>query len=251
MYKICSFLNWFLVTLILLAVTAGCSSMRQVQTPEIKSLKLSELPEGHGWWYARFRMHWPPDVDPVWYIDLYLAHQIILPRLQQNRADINLWRFHRRAGRDGHGRQFSFIFYSSPQIAQQIFNSLKSDPLVENLIAAGVLDQVVYEDPSRIKRPNIEDTSDENWPAEIQKTWPYFIMGASEMWLNLISEIAAQKLTDNPPASIGEIEAFYQQVNETVTEMWRTKGRHAFMHHLNAIFEYEPLIYYEKKILTF
>jgi hypothetical protein len=239
------------IMFLLLAIVAGCASTGRVQTPEIKPLKLSELPEGHGWWYARFQMHWPPDLDPVWYMDLYLAHQIILPKLRQNRADIDLWRFHRRAGRDGHGRQFSFVFYSSPLTAQRIFNSLRNDPLVDNLKSAGILSQVVYDDPSRIKRPNIEDTSDESWPEVIQKTWPYYIMGASEMWLNLITEIAAQKLTDSPPASIGEIETFYQQVNETVTELWRTKGRHAFMHHLNAIFEYEALIYYEKKYLTF
>jgi hypothetical protein len=225
--------------------------MGQVQTREIKPLTITELPSGQGWWYARFRMHWPPDTDPVWSIDLYLAHQIILPLLKQHRADIDLWRFHRRAARDDHGRQFSFVFYSSPQIAQRIFSSLKSDPLVDNLIAAGVLDQVVYEDPSRIIRPDIEDTSDENWPMAIQRTWPYYIMGASEMWLNLIVEIAADKLTNNAPASIAEIESFYQQVNETITEMWKTEGRHAFMHHLNAIFEYEPLIYYEKRYMTF
>jgi hypothetical protein len=225
--------------------------MGQVRTKEIKPLKPAELPSGQGWWYARFRMHWPPDTDPVWYIDLYLAHQVILPLLKQHRADIDLWRFHRRAARDGHGRQFSFVFYSSPLTAQQIYNSLKSDPLIANLKSAGILKRVVYEDPTRVIRPNIEDTSDENWPETIQKTWPYYIMGASEMWLNLISEIAAEKLTDNPPASIGEIEAFYQLVNNTVTELWKTEGRHAYMHHLNAIFEYEPLIYYEKKYLTF
>jgi hypothetical protein len=76
-------------------------------------------------------------------------------------------------------------------------------------------------------------------------------MGASQMWLNLIADIAAENLTDNPPASIAEIETFYQQVNETLTELWQNEGRHAFMHHLNALFEYEPLIYWEKQYLTF
>jgi hypothetical protein len=225
--------------------------MGPVRTPKIKPLTISELPSGHGWWYARFRMHWLPDVDPVWYMDLYLAHQIILPRLKQNRADIDLWRFHRRAARDGYGRQFSFVFYSSPLTAQRIFNSLDGDPRIAGLKDAGILSQVVLEDPSRIKRPNIEDTSDENWPEVIQKTWPYYIMGASEMWLNLISEIAARKLPNDSPASIEEIETFYREVDGTVTEMWRTRGRHAFLHHLNALFEYEPLIYYERKHLTF
>ena len=251
MFKIRGLSKSFIITVLLLTVFTGCSSMVQMQTPEIEPLKLSELPSGHGWWYAQFRMHWPPDTDPVWYMDLYLAHQIILPILKQNRVDIDLWRFHRRAARDRSGRQFSFIFYSTPLTAQRVFSSLKSDPRIDKLKAADVLDQVVYDNPSRIIRPDIEDTSDENWPMAIQKTWPYYIMGASEMWLNLVVEIAADKLTDNAPASIAEIELFYRQVNKTVTESWKTEGRHAFMHHLNAIFEYEPLIYYEKRYMTF
>ncbi len=185
-------------------------------------------------------------------MDLYLAHQVILPKLEQNKQDIYLWRFHRRAARDGAGRQFSFIFYSSPQTAQNIFNTLKTDPLVNDLKSAGLLAKDVYDDPAKSTLPNIEDTGDKNWPASIQKTWPYYIMGASQMWLNLIAEIAAEKLADDPaPSSIEEIEAFYQQVDETITDLWQKEGRHAFMHHLNALFEYEPLIYWEKRHMTF
>ena len=239
-------------TFLLLVIVAGCSSLGQVQSPEIKPLKTRELPSGYGWWFARFRMHWPPDTKPIWHMDLYLAHQVILPKLEQHKQDINLWRFHRRAARDGAGRQFSFIFFSSPQTARQIFNALQSDPLVAYLKTEGVLDQDVYDDPTQITRPNIEDTGDKNWPTSIQKTWPYYIMGASQMWLNLISEIAAENLTDDPsPASIAEIETFYQQVDQTITELWQKEGRHAFMHHLNALFEYKPLIYLEKRHLTF
>ncbi len=252
MLKISDFLKRLACTLLLLAIIAGCSSLGQVRTQAIKPLKPHELPSGNGWWFARFRMHWPPDTKPIWYMDLYLAHQVILPKLEQNKPDINLWRFHRRAARDGGSRQFSFIFYSSPQTAQRIFNELKSDSLVNNLKLAGVLSQDVYDDPTRITRPDIEDTSDKNWPASIQKTWPHYIMGASQMWLNLIAEIAAEKLADDPaPSSIEEIEAFYQQVNKTITELWQKEGRHAFMHHLNALFEYKPLIYLEKKYMTF
>lgn len=236
---------------LLLVLIAGCSSIGPVPTPAIQPLKTRELPSGYGWWAARFRMHWPPETQPIWYMDLYLAHQIILPQLEQNRQAISLWRFHRRAARDGGGRQFSFIFYASPQTAQRIFNAFKNDSLVNNLKKNGILDQEVYDDPTRITLPNIEDTSDKNWPASIQKTWPYYIMGASQMWLNLIAEIAAENPADNPPASIAEIETFYQQVDEAITEMWQKEGRHAFLHHLNALFQYEPLIYLEKRYMTF
>ena len=35
--------------------------------------------------------------------------------------------------------------------------------------------------------------------------------------------------------------AFYKKVEESVTEAWKREGRHAYLHHLNAIFGYEPL----------
>lgn len=251
MLKISKIPKSLICAFLLIAVISGCTSLRQVQTQPVKPLKTDELPSGNGWWAARYRMHWPPDTKPIWYMDLYLAHQVILPRLEQNKTDIHLWRFHRRAARDGGSRQFSFIFYSSPKTALKIFNGLKNDPLVNNLKSAGVLEKDVYDDPTRLNRPNIEDTCDPNWPLAIQKSWPYYIMGASQMWLNLIAETAAEKLTDRPPATVAEIESFYQQVDRAITQLWQNEGRHAFMHHLNALFEYEPLIYREKRYMTF
>jgi hypothetical protein len=237
--------------LLFLVVISGCASPGQGRNHEIKPLKVSELPPGNGWWAARYRFHWPPDTKPVWYMDLYLAHQVILPRLEEYKSEIPLWRFHRRAARDGGGRQFSFIFYSSPQTARRIFDELKMDPLVHNLKSAEVIEQEVYDDPAKLELPNIEDMGDKNWPAPIQKSWPYYIMGASQMWLNLIVEIAAENMTDEPPSSMAEIEQFYQNVDEILTQLWQKEGRHAFMHHLNALFEYEPLIYWERRYMTF
>ncbi len=40
-------------------------------------------------------------------------------------------------------------------------------------------------------------------------------------------------------------------MNDAVDDMWRQEGRHAFLHHLNAVFGYQPLVIYEKKLLTF
>ena len=251
MLRICDFPKRLMGTFLLLIIITGCSSLGQVQTQAVKPLKIRELPSGNGWWHASFRMHWSADTKPVWYMDLYLAHQVILPQLMQYDNEIYLWRFHRRAARDDAGRMFSFIFYASPQTAENVLNGIKFDPSVDKLKLAGVIDHAGFDDPARITRPNIEDTSDKNWPASIQKTWPYYIMGASQMWLNLIADIAAENLTDNPPTSIAEIETFYHQVNETLTKLWQKEGRHAFMHHLNALFEYEPLIYWEKRYLTF
>jgi hypothetical protein len=243
--------NWLSVFLFFLIVMTGCSTLGKVQTPETILVRPEALPSGNGWWYARFRMNWPPDTEPIWYMDLYLAHQIIWPILKVHQNDIPLWRFHRRAARDGAGRQFSFIFFATPQAARNIFQSIQSNALVDNMKFAGVIDDVVYDDPSKLNRPKIEDTSDKNWPVSIQKTWPYYIMGASQMWLNLIAQIADDNMKNDSPSSIKEVESFYKQVDETITELWQRHGRHAFMHHLNALFEYKPLIYYEKRYLTF
>jgi hypothetical protein len=237
--------------ILLLFIMTGCTSPGQIQKQEIKPTAPAMLPSGDSWWFARFRLHWPPDTQAVWHMDLYLAHQIIKPLLDRHKNDIHLWRFHRRAARDNSGRQFSFIFYSSPQTAQNIFNALKSNAQINHLKFAGVIAEEVYDNPAKITRPKIEDSSDKKWPVSIQKTWPSYIMGVSQMWLDLISEIANEKLERTSPASLEEIETFYQQVNETITDLWQKEGRHAFMHHLNALFGYEPLIYYEKRYLRF
>ena len=251
MLRIKGFQKWLTMILIFTGVIAGCASVDQIQRQPIKPPQPQELPAGHGWWFARFHLNWPLDTDPVWYMDLCLAHQVILPLLEIHKGDIYLWRFHRRAARDAAGRMFSFIFYADPPIARQIFNALKTDPLIKKLKADGVIERTEYDDPIRITRPNIEDTSDKQWPVSIQKTWPYYIMGASQMWLNLIAEVAAENPEGFPPASSNDIEAFYKQIDQTITKLWQKEGRHAFMHHLNALFEYAPLIYWEQRYMSF
>lgn len=245
------FRNWLPVCFLLVAVLTGCANLGPVHEHEVKPVAPEELPSGTGWWRVHFRMNWPLDTDAVWHMDLYLAHQVIMPLLEKNKADIYLWRFHRRAKRDMAGRQFTFLFYSSPHTAQGIFDALRSSPIIIDTLSAGVIDDIVYDNPVNIKRPDIDDTSDKNWPLPIQKTWPYFITGVSQMWLNLVAEIADRDLKDHRPASLEEIDAFYRQVDETVTELWQKTGRHAFLHHLNAVFEYQPIIYWEKRYLDF
>ena len=54
-------------------------------------------------------MHWPEHSDPAWHMDSMVAHLVVSPILNGKRPQIELWRFHRRAGRDGAGHQFNFI----------------------------------------------------------------------------------------------------------------------------------------------
>jgi hypothetical protein len=240
--------------LIFSLATVMCVSSCALQSPKVAEPAVIQ-PEpaivNHGWWYARFRTNWPEKTNPPWYLDVLLAHKIVSPVLSQYRDTIGLWRFHRRAARDAGGHQFSFIFYSTPDTAQNVYDSIQSDPFLRQLKQAGIIVRFIADNTGKVVRPNIEDTSDKSWSVPIQKTWPYYIMGASQMWLQLISEIVDKKAGGKAPASIREFQDFYRQVNETIQSFWQEEGRHAFLHHLNAIFGYEPVIVQEKRWMKF
>ena len=247
-----SFSFWLVLAAVLMftMMQTGCATWgpEAAKTP---------LPKGErditrkGWWYARFQMIWSENEDPNLYLDALLAHKIVSPVLDQYQKNIVLWRFHRRAARDAAGHQFSFIFYSTPSTARNICNSIKADPLLDRLQQAGVIIRNTCDDTDRTLRPGLEDTSDKTWPVPIQRSWPYFIMGVSQTWLYLISEIAEKNADGHAPSSLQEIQAFYQQINESINILWQEEGRHAFLHHLNAIFGYEPVIVHEKRLMQF
>ena len=232
-------------------VMAGCATTIERKAVETIEPPPAEIASSAGWWYARFRIYWPPEEEPFWHTDLLIAHKIVAPVFLQYKDRICLWRFHRRAIRDEAGHQFSFIFYASAETAYQVFDMLRSNALLTEMTYSGRIIAEVYDNPDRIAKPRIKDTSDPSWPSSVQKSWPYFIMGASQMWLSLITEIIAEIPAAKTPLSLDEYEEFYKEVNATITSLWENNGRHAFLHHLNALFGYEPVAFYEKRMLTF
>jgi hypothetical protein len=238
-------------TALVMTVMMGCATLRPVASPDLKPIVPKVQSPEKGWWSARFVMKWPEEKTPSWHIDLFLAHQIISPVLYQHQNHIVLWRFHRRAIRDDIGHQFSFIFYASPETAREIYHAIESDTRLAAMKRAGVIIRDSYDDTSRMSEPKVEDTSDLNWSSPIRRSWPYYMMGASQMWLHLIAEIAGEISKERKPSSTQDIEAFYQQVNASFQSSWREEGGHAFLHHLNALFEYESVIIYEKRLMTF
>ena len=232
-------------------VMAGCATTIERKAVETIEPPPAEIASSAGWWYARFRIYWPPEEEPFWHTDLLIAHKIVAPVFLQYKDRICLWRFHRRAIRDEAGHQFSFIFYASAETAYQVFDMLRSNALLTEMTYSGRIIAEVYDNPDRIAKPRIKDTSDPSWPSSVQKSWPYFIMGASQMWLSLITEIIAEIPAAKTPLSLDEYEEFYKEVNATITSLWENNGRHAFLHHLNALFGYEPVTFYEKRMLTF
>jgi hypothetical protein len=230
---------------------AGCTTTIERKTVETIAPPPAEIASSDGWWYARFRMQWPQEEEPSWHADLLIAHKIVAPVLLQYKDRIRLWRFHRRAVRDDAGHRFSFIFYASAETAYQVFDLLRSNALLTEMAYVGRIIEAVYDNPGRIANPRIKDTSDPSWPSSVQKSWPYFIMGASQRWLNLIAETVADMPTADTALSLDEYEEFYKEVNATITSLWANDGRHAFLHHLNALFGYKPVIFYEKRMLKF
>lgn len=196
---------------------------------------------GRFWWSYRFKVAWPAEKDSDFAVDLLLAHAIVRPVLLEHQNAILSWRFHRRAARDNAGHQFNFLFYSDPGTARTVFGKIDASEILRNALAAGILEKTTADDPDRPSRPNVEDTSDRNWSPVLQRHWPAFIMGVSSLWLGLIDEAAAEE----PDVDIRDIHALlerYRKADARVTSIWYKEGQHAFLHHLNALFGYEPLL---------
>ena len=224
-----------LCCLILAGFLTACSTSSKVHIDSKPAEKNSSLPVGKGWWYARFRIAWP-EQEPQWYLGTMLAAEVIAPVLKEHRRDIDLWRFHRRALHDGGEHLFSFIFYSSAATAEKIYQDIDKSKLLARLREEEKVTWVGFDDLRKVNYPNREDTSDKNWPEIIQKTWPEFIMGASQMWLDLVCGIAENE------RHVQTDEVLYSQVQTILTKMWMMQGRHIWLHHLNALYAYQPLL---------
>jgi len=194
------------------------------------------------WHNFRFRMHWPTNEHPKWWIDLFIVDSIIRETISSYRNKIELWRFHRRAARDQSGHQLTLLCYTTQEDSVSMNDVIQKTESFEILNKHGLLREYLHYEGG----PNIEDSSDKNWPKEIQKSWPYFIAGVSEMLLELIDTIkknVAENLSLNPPfKELTDIERVYFKVNKRLTILWQQEGSHAFFHHINALFGYVPLL---------
>ena len=221
----------------LLLAAAGCASSgpTRLQPPAGAAPGKPAV----GWWYESFKIDWPEGQPPAWSMDLLIAHRIVSPVLRRYEKDILLWRFHRRAARDNVGHQFSFIFRTTAPKAREIYAAIGSDAVLRKLLAKGLVEKVVTDDTGKIARPEIQDTSDRAWSPPLQKAWPYFIMGVSRTWLDLITQYA--EAAREKPGSIPAMQEFYSKIDQQVEAAWRNEGGHAFLHHLNALFGYGPV----------
>ena len=237
-----------LAVLALGMLTAGCA---HVDRPPMAGPADRLAAEPLYWWFARFRMVWEPQSKPLWHLDLIVAHRVLQPVIRDFGGRIPLWRFHRRAARDAAGHQFSFIFYAAPETARAVYARISRDPTLALLHDGGLLDRVLFDDPDDPEKPGVEDTSDRHWSPAVQKSWPYFAMGASQTWLNLIDRLcqASPRPAGEPDAD--RLTGYYRRISGVVDHTWQNEGRHAYLHHLNAVFGYVPLILRETRYLNF
>lgn len=227
--------RWLLLIVITSLLMACAPKQQTVKKPDNENLS-TQVASGEGWWTARYRFNWPEGEKPNWMLGTLVAGEMVAPVLTAFDQDIKLWRFHRRAARDGHDHVFSFIFYSSAETAQQIFARLRQDPLLQQLRDEQQIIWTGFDNTAVIRKPEISATSDRHWPEAIQKSWTEFIMGASRMWLDLVLSY------DHEIDADVELLERYQTIQNKINQNWLNWGRHAWFHHLNALFAYQPLL---------
>lgn len=238
--------------LAMLLTLSACTRVVTVRAPA------NDLPPGSmtatgnedGWWRIAIRMRWDPEQTPDWYLDALLADQVYAPALSDAGASVSLWRFHRRAADDEAGHRFSLLAYTNAVSADILYRQIRAASVLQWLESDGRIASVTMSKVDhRPERRSIARSSDAAWPPEIQASWPWFIMGVSQTWLSLIREVAAeQPLAEPSPAMLLD---YYRGVDERVTALWRDNGQHVYLHHLNALFGYQPLIIRETNLKHF
>ena len=226
-----------LLSFLLLAACSAAPGTRPIPSPSAQAATSADITPA--WRICWFRSTWPEGEEPRWEIDLLLAHHLLGPIIAEHEGEMESWRFHRRAVRDNAGHQFRFLFYGDSSHAAEIIRQIEESPLREQLLENSVLESATCQNPNNMSMPDIADTSDPNWPETIQKNWPAYIMGISKFWLGLIDDATAEIGTEEK--DIDELLEAYKQANRDVTSLWQTEGEHALLHHLNAIFGYQPL----------
>ncbi len=170
--------------------------------------------------------------NPEFFVALAILDLLFAPAVKKFRKDFECWRFHWSSTQnDGH--RLKFFFKTSSKKAGEItkfINDLgfcafaKSEYIETEEIKSEIFGQC--ESSSKI-----ETISDENWPGEIQKSWPHYIMGVSDMAIALVEE-AKKKQEELNQSDKVKLEEYYKKVEVDVALMWKKYGNHAFFHHL-------------------
>ena len=240
-------------------LVSGCATLAQTNALEpvdntgkitlVEETKNTDNQDAKGWWQIGFHRPFESVEEVQWHYDTYIAFNILKPLLEQHDG-IDLWRFHRRAAPDKTGHRFSLIFYAKRELAEKIYQHVNDHSLVKQLITGKHIQRLTFYDINGELRSDIGATSDKKWPLELQKTWPYFSMGVSQTWLGLV-EYYYNRLELGGDADLSDQLEGFEQVSADVDLVWRQRGSHAFLHHLNALFAYQELYILERRLGRF
>lgn len=225
--------------ILLIFFVSVLSACAQEVTPINTSLQPVEITVNDtdkAWYAARFSFNWEQGQEPDWYLGTLIAGEVIVPLLPQYADQITCWRVHRRAAAgDQAGHVFSFIFYSSKASAANIYQSIQSDGLLLQLQKQHKLIMISYDSVKPKTMTNLADTSDSVWPETVRQSWPYFMMGASQMWLTQVQDFKQEM------QNIHELEQRYKIIQSKLSSLWQKQGDRVLLHHLSALYAYQPV----------
>lgn len=193
------------------------------------------------WHQLRFRWAWPQGQAPRWFLDPLLADLVLADLIAAQGEALPLWRFHRRAGRGPAGHQFSLIVYSTEATATALKAAVTRHPVTTALMEHALLEKVYMTTPANAG--TLRATSDPDWPAALQATWPAYIMGVSQTWLGLVQAQATRSSGPAGPVTetFEQTLRHYRTVHDDVSRLWYEQAQHAFFHHASGVFGYQPV----------
>lgn len=234
----------FCSALLLASWLAGCAHRAPTATESTAAAVSPREAAQPTWWYLRFRLANPHGAAVASHLDGLIADQVLAAQIERHRSGLVLWRFHRRWPEDAVGHQFSFIFFAPRPLAEALRRSMTGNTVLAALQHDGWLRGWSLQAATPARAADRAGTSDPTWPTALQREWPAFIMGASRMWLGLVSGEAARHQGL-------ELHARYRAAETHVDELWFAQGNHALLHHLSALFGYRPVRVIRRDIMTF
>lgn len=240
-----------LVLLTSLLMLSACTRVVVVDTPmqALPKSTIGAAQAGEDWWDIDFTMNWDREQPPDLFLDALIADQVCAPALASVGGQIRLWRFHRRYAPDAIGHRLRLRVYTDEASADRLFENVRASSVVQWLESDEWVDSVKMMRRVRPEDPPIARASDADWPPAIQASWPWFIMGVSQAWLVLIKEVSAEQRYEG--TSKWTLLDHYRKVDESIDGQWRAFGQHAYLHHLNAIFAYEPIVIRGNYLMSF
>lgn len=191
------------------------------------------------WNRLSFKIKWDRSSPARFFIDLILLDLLIKPAIDKFRSEIFSWTFHRSAApNDPDGHMLKFNVYTDVEIAQKILDFIK---LHENY---NLVKNYFEENELKIMDigSNIEAIAGGVGASkEILKSWHYFMMGACDMYINLIEETKNKLAKTIDKNDQKQLESYYQDIQNDIASQWHEGGQHAFFHFLSEIFGYPPI----------